>query len=347
MKLITRNTQRDDLPACFRLVEPDYLDLGQRAQEGRRPDRADLLRLWKHLLQHGLARSAVVEVEEVASSSFQPGLTARIVGFGLSVFVTDWFLREYRAHPRPFLVTAVLDAWQNKCAPFLDARALSQANQKDGVNVLGLHTCWSGLSGKFGGDSPQLVAVRDAMMGALFQFHQDVRLKTFCKEIYGDQELTRYRQFGMEPWPDETFYAGETGGAVCYRSSSSRPYLMGIDCATALAKEGSVIRALFQQGRPARLNLTEPQRAIVRLALAGKTDREIAEALAPASGEDTESLQKRWNRLRKIWRPLFERISLLEADVADVTMGNEVRRKVLHFVSEHPEEVAPAGSARP
>ena len=113
---------------------------------------------------------------------------------------------------------------------------------------------------------------------------------------------------------------------------------------TLLAKEGSVIRALFQQGRPARLNLTEPQRAIVRLALSGKTDREIAKALALANGETDEALQKRWDRIRKIWRPLFERISVLEAELPEVSTGNELRRKVLHFVSEHPEEVAPTRS---
>jgi len=233
MKLTTRNTQINDLPACLRLVEADYL-----GQEGRCPAKADLLRLWKHLLQQGLARSAVVEVTTLSSQ------TARIAGFGLTVCVNERFLREYQARPRPFLITAVLEAWQSGCAPFLDARALDQANRNNGVNLLGLHTCWSGgsgWSGKFTSDDlqqQQMVAVRDAMMGALFQFHRDVRIKTFCKEIYGDEELARYRQFGMEPWPNETFYAHyaqeEEEGESSRSFSSSRPYLMGIDRVSAL-----------------------------------------------------------------------------------------------------------------
>jgi len=39
---------------------------------------------------------------------------------------------------------------------------------------------------------------------------------------------------------------------------------------------------------------------------------------------------------------LFERISVVEPELPQVVTGSEVRRKVLHFVSEHPEEIAPA-----
>ncbi len=61
--------------------------------------------------------------------------------------------------------------------------------------------------------------------------------------------------------------------------------------------------------------------------------------------ETDAALQRRWERIRKIWRPLFDRIALLEAEMPEVSTGGEVRRKVLQFLREHTEEIAPTRSA--
>ena len=67
------------------------------------------------------------------------------------------------------------------------------------------------------------------------------------------------------------------------------------------------------------------------------TDREIAEALA----NDPEAVQRRWDAIRKIWRPLSDRIARLEPESSDLPPNREVRRKVLRYLAEHLEELGP------
>ena len=295
MKLTYRPTEERDLPECVRLVQHGVPP----------PGAADrLLHAWRALWAQGALNSAVMEDQERANGE-------RLMHFGCSVFVTDDFVREARARPRPCLCDVVLDRLQAGRPPVLDANAIRRANAGGGLNVFVLHV---GTAPGLTPDERQTVLSRAP--DTFFLVHQGYHLKEILLQ-YEDDGPQRFAEGGGFQWRD--------------RASG----LLGLTREEALARPGAYVSRLFAYETP-RLGFGAREQQLLQRALLDETDAEIARALHLAP--DT---------VKARWRAIYERVVthapelLPEGEGGDLKRGAEKRRHLLHYLRHHPEELRP------
>lgn len=304
MQLLHRQTQPQDLPAAVELVQDGFCG----AERALLPELAEML---AGLITAGCANSVVIE-----DRSHSPG---RLVGFGFSTYVTDAFVAEARQLAEPYLTRQLLLRWQAGRFPGLSQAGIRQANREGGLNVVGLHTIW----GRPGMSDAQCLPIRDRMLQSLFSTHRGYNIKTFMKEVYGEEERERHLVFGFLPFNDYASFSG----------SDRRPYLVGISREEALdpAREGRFIRELFRHSPPICAFTTSDQE-LLQLALTGLAESELARILEISR----ESVKSRWDSVyahlpRGLENALFS--------------GSEERLKsrlLLNWLRNHPEELRPS-----
>ena len=294
MKLIYRPTEERDLAECLRLT--------QQATPPIYPAER-LLHAW-HVLRHqGAFNSAVMEDQERPAGR-------RLVHFGASVFVTDQFLREVRANPRPGLATVIVEMVLADRSPVLEASAIRHGNAGSGLNVFVLHTH---LAADLRPEEHQAVTARGP--DTFFLVHQG-----YCiKEVLMQMPDTLHKQFLI---------------ASGFRRRDESASLFGLTDAEAQAVPGTYAARLFACERP-RLRLRTRDQQLLQRALLGETDTGIAAALQLAP--DT---------IKARWRAIYERVAelapeLLPDGTADMKRGAEKRRHLLHYLRHHPEELRP------
>lgn len=294
MKLIYRPTVEQDLPECLRLAffgDPPVVAADRR------------LEAWCGLWSQGAANSAVIEDQERPAGR-------RIVHLGVSVFVTDEFVREARACPRPFLSETVLDRFLAGRSPVLDAAA-RRANAAGGLNLLILH---QGMAADLRLEEHKGVLVRAP--DTFFQVHQGFPIKEMLIQ-HPEAEIQEYLTASGWQWRDEA-----TG-------------LFGLTRAEAQARPGAYVARLFTTDPP-RLGLRPHEQQLLQRALLGETDAEVSVALGLAP--DT---------VKARWRALYDRVVarapelLPETDSPEHKRGTEKRRRLLAYLRHHPEELRP------
>lgn len=297
---------------------------------------ASLQRMWCMLLESSSALACVVVDRD--------GTPPSIVGFAMSVFVTDAFAEEARTTLLPYLIPRLLERWLGPRSPFLSLPEIRAANKGDGLNFLGLHTNWSSRNLPPEGHA----RVRDGLLASLREVHAGYKLKTFLKEIYGAEERVRYeRYFGagsLRPDYGRTLRT-EAGKAI---SEAERPYLVGSTRAEALSEENQVkpIRELFLY-RPPVCGFTARQQELLQRALLGSSGEAVAEGLGITPDSMDDLWQGAFERVAKNAPPLWNELHAgLDGESADngqrMRDGREKRSRLLEYVRRHPEEVRPA-----
>lgn len=325
MALLKRNTRIEDFEACFDLVSHDapfLLKIGPKATE--------LSKLWTHLIQSGDGISAVVEDEDVSPH--------KVVGFGMSLFVTDTFMEACVQNPERYILHRLMELWQQGTSPILSYRDIKRCNSHGGLNLLGLHSSWIQ---KFEPDTDgaKAMLLRDQMRKSLLRLHKGFKLKSYFKEVYGDAERKRYVDFGMSVWPSESFY-DERNARLTIASARTRPYLVGItrDEALSVAKELCFARPLFADYHPPKYSLTRCQQEMLLQALHYETDKDIAKAL-----------WKGHAAVRQMWKRIAVRIdiddiefSLNQSDAPNEDSVGKIRKnRIVTYLNNHPSELRP------
>ena len=306
MPLLQRQTQPHDLPRCADLLPQELLGDHNQNLAGR-------LEMWTGLIETCSANSVVIE-----NTDKKP---YEIVGFGLSIFVTDEFVREAQENPKPYLALDLLLRWQSGRFPGLGLADIREANKKTGLNLVGLHTVW----GKPGMSDEECAPIRDLMLDSLFAHHRGYNIKAFTKEAFGEEERQRYLTFGFLERND---YSG-----LPEITAEKRPYLMGISKEEAFdpSREGRLIRDFFRYTPPA-CAFTPADQETLQLALIGQTETDIAATLNISK----ESVKSRWDSIyshvpRSLEAALFRQ-------------GEEKlkSRVLLQWLRNHPEELRPS-----
>ncbi len=265
---------------------------------------ARLLAAWRTLRARGAFNSAVMEDQDRAAGR-------RLVHFGCSVFITDEFVGEARARPHPCLSDLVLDRVAAGRSPVLDVAGVRRANTGDGLSVLVLHV------GEAGDLSPaERLAVTARNPDTFFLVHQGFRLKEILMQL-----------------PDAAPQQFVLAGGFVWRHPETG--LLGLTLAEAEAKPGTHAARLFAH-EPPRLGLHPRDQELLQRALLGETDSEIADALGLAP-----------NTVKARWRSVYDRVAerspdlLPQVEPPDQRRGLEKRRRLLHYLRHHPEEMRP------
>ena len=311
MDLTHRPTRLNDLDACLSIIRNGFA-FGP-------DDRAALPALWHHLIAGGMAESAVIEDRDRPAGR-------RVVGFGMTVFVTDQFVEEAKHGLPPYLARHVLCLWQEGRAPFLTAEQIRRANSTEGLNGLILHNGWEngGLT------VDQASALRQKIIEGFFAHHSGYRLRCILHEIYGAAERDK---LVVQGWHQETDYTAFSSAHSPPPLPENVPFLVSLQREKALENIFGQFYRLFNSASP-RLFFRPAEQALLRGALRGEGDTEIASALRVSPFT-----------IHKRWRAIYERVAsydpgLLPEGIGS-SRGQEKRRVLLRYLQSHPEELRP------
>jgi hypothetical protein len=103
---------------------------------------------------------------------------------------------------------------------------------------------------------------------------------------------------------------------------------------------GSWAGALFDYHRPV-LGLSQSEQRLLISALTGITDEELAEAL----GISLSAVKKRWISIHR--RVQDAKPELVSRNIPASGRGKEIRRRLLAYLRDHPEELRPVSRRFP
>lgn len=309
MDFITRAMAASDGPACAALLK------GRLAYSDDFV--AALPRLWHELLGADALQAEVVLVDDRRGQ--------RIVGFGCGVFVTDaWFVDIERAQT-PYVTARTLTA---DPSPILRPPDIGRDNASRGLNVLNLHYAEAG-----GLNEDQRMALRYKMMESFIATFGSFRVKAIAQELWDEIPP----QFIVNGWgsvrSEYSDYYARRGEP---KPPPGRcPHLIALKRQEVRDNPGELAAALFIY-TPPRVCFTKGEKTLLRLALSGHTDTEIATRLDVA----VPTVKSRW-------RSIYQRVSRLAPELAlsageeprGANRGLEKRRRMLDYLRRHPEEL--------
>lgn len=310
--LTNRPFERADGPACAELLR----ELAAYPEA----DRAALPARWRALL----AREACIGTVIEARRGHGP---AAIVGFGCAAFVTDAWLEQALEAPRPGLALRTLEASVDGAGPILQPPAIARADAGGGLNVLILHYAEARLA-----DDAAQMDLRYRMLTSFLDSFRGYRLNCVLQELCDEIP----HEFIVGGWgrvhSDHADWFAGRGAPL--PPPGRRPYLIVLTRAEALADRGNPMASLFVH-TPPRFAFSQAEKAMLRPALRGATDRELARL----AGVALPTVKSRW-------RAVYQRVAMVDAallpDPQDrAVRGPEKRRALLDYLRQHPEELRP------
>ncbi len=264
--LKVRLTTLEDVPWCVALSR-DACMLNDASLVSRRVE------WWREWLSQGIATSAVV-VDE----------TDTIYAFGLTAAVDDRFIAYVRTCGSSLALSSV--QFRNR----MTWRALLSAHRGEGVNLIGFYGWRKDV------ESPLLDQAQRLLLRSFLHLHRGLHLKSFTKEVFGEEELSSYVDMGCQVYRASDEYPSHLRGL--------RPALVGLE--RKQAKEhprwATLLFQMFEHETP-RLCLRSDQLLLVQLAYHLRLSNEqIRDWLRGANRWRGRSgamgmLRQRWHRI--------------------------------------------------
>lgn len=310
----------------FRLTQPsDFLiarDFIPPAYRYSQQVHEAIPELWSSLLKTGQLTSAVLE--EGSNGS------ARVLGVGLSVFVSDDFADSTLSSPAPYLNNRLHEMLLAGDSPLLSLRQIALANQNGGLNLLPLHFCTASVDI---GD-PDVLRTLSAAQDLFRIMHGGYRVKRVLKEVV-NQNLCRFMQStGMNLECD--FVQAQPHLGLENLPASERPYLLSANyCEMPL---GSQMSLMFFTS-PVRFHFSPAEQKLLMCAMLRESEDDIARDLGLSP--DT---------LRKQWKSIFHRVIAADPEffptessgkLDEGVRGRGKRRQLLRYLQMHMEELRP------
>jgi len=120
-------------------------------------------------------------------------------------------------------------------------------------------------------------------------------------------------------------------------AEADAPSLWTATRADAVRNPGYAMAVLFNSFTPPRCRFSPAEQGTLRLALDGKTD----DAIARETDVSLASVKKRFRGIYEKALGAVPQDEILTAPAAEGKRGAEVRRRLLNYVREHPEELRP------
>lgn len=320
MDFLIRPLEERDLPACVDLLR------GHLAYPAS--ILPDLPGVWRRLLRE----DALVAV--VAESGRVGGEPANILAFGITVFITEAWMASARNNEEPYLNVRTIRQELAASSPILRPSAIRRANSGTGLNVLHLHYAEARLSEEL------RAPVRSKIMLAFIEYMRGYRIKSMIQELW-DEVPPEYIVNG--PYPvlkDYSAYFDQRGEVP--PPLGQRPFLGSLMREDILGNHGHIAAPVFVH-TPPRLGFTRAEQRMLRQAVFGYTDVELARHLHLAL-----------STIKNRWRALYDRLGHIAPELvvgaapsSDVR-GQEKRRRLIEYLRRHPEELRPGlGRTRP
>jgi DNA-binding CsgD family transcriptional regulator len=313
---------------------------------GDGPDAASLIR--KHCpVSEELTRSLSSLLEQLLADEvlngviveyvFDNGAPSSMAAFGLSGFVHGELADNYLAQPSPHLALTLLHAaLPGPAAPvFLGFDQIARGNATEGLTLVPLF--W--LQESYDPSDPETHVLLAHALQLFFQRHRGYRLSRIMKDVPAHLSSVHLDVGFREHW------RFEEGMPLSFCPEATLQSDHFVYVATKAESDGAwpgkAIGHLFAY-LPPRCGFTRHEQQVLARAADGLTDAQIAKHL----GITVAAVSLRW-------RSIYNRVAgrapsvLGLGDSSSGVRGQEKRRQVVAFVSEHPEELRPhAGFGR-
>ncbi len=317
MDFALRDAVEQDLDQFLALVSDRFLYDESRL--------SDLRAMWLHVI---VSRSGFAHVIADADD------TSRVVHFGCIVFVNDEKAARYHRCERPGIAFELLDEWRRDGSAFLSRAEIARANAGAGLNLLVTHHGYVDPP-----DDESLEKLRFASNEFSVRDLRGWNLRSFTNEIFA----TNPQREGKQAGEALGFRVGEYSAAQLREAgipAEKRPYLwMATRRDVSSGPVGLALGMLFRSFDPPRFGFSAIEQQMLRLALDGHTDVAIA-------GLTNLSLTTAKKHFRAIYDKVAMASPILESETAPLPSANgargvEVRRHLLNYIREHPEELRP------
>lgn len=311
-----RDAVEPDLDQCLALVAGRFL------YDAKSLD--SLRRMWSAIITSKCG-SISVAVDDTANS--------QVLAFNAVVFAPDTSVESYHRGMCPSVGYTMLQAWSAGESAFLTREEIANANAGAGLNRVVCHLGCMDL----GSDAVN----EDFQYGTDYLSLNLLRgwnLRTFTLEIFtrypeSEQAIGEANGFKVVRYtPDQLLAAGIQGDDEPLLWISTRKDTAGLAA-------GTVQGAIFRTYTPPRFRFTSLEQELLQHACDGHTDQSLSKLL-------NISL----TATKKLFRTIYEKVeeSLVRPDLlpvreplSDGTRGHEMRRHLLIYLRDHPEELRP------
>lgn len=284
---------------------------------------ANLRPAWLRLLECEAKCAAVFE--EMDRSR------ARICFVGVSVFVSDDFVRELKRAPLFWFGPELARRILRGDSPLLSDRQVREANSCGGLNLL----VWEGCIHP---DYEKNGEIYRKSISAFIEEHRGF----LWKELIAQQIESLERLH----WTVDTgglIWNPESGRYVKSLEKDPRkilrePHILGVTSEIDRSRPGSWVGTLFDYHAP-QIGFSRGEQKLLLSALSGRTDEEVSGDL----GASLSTVKNRWraiyNRAMSCLPELFLDQSQTDGRMSE--RGKEKKRHLLAYLRDHPEELRP------
>jgi hypothetical protein len=287
----------------------------------------DLSKAWLRLLACEAQRTNVFLAAD--------GPRAPICFVGVSMFVTDDFVREMKTPPLRWIGPELMKRILGGDSPVLSGRQFREANSRGGLNLL----VWEGCIRQ--GFETNIEIPRFIMSGFI-EVHSGFLLKEVINsQLEGVERLLWTFQTGGLLWnPVSGIY--EKSSNEDPEKIIRNPHVLGTSRNAELNNQESWnatwVGSLFDY-HPPRCGFRPSEQRMLLMALAGGTDDELSEEL----GVSIPTVKKTW---LSIYRRVEQNLPELNPNHPNPKMemtqrGKEKKRHLLIYLRKHPEELRP------
>jgi len=290
---------------------------------------ADLRTAWLRVFSSNGFCSAVV-FEEIDDGAVRGRSPSRLVGMGVSVFVSDDFLRELKTRPSFWIGPELARRVVRGDSPLLSEKQVREANSGPGLNL----TVWQSCIRVEDADRAD---VWSELMAAFMESHRGFRLNELSAQADSPQHLDGMRNTGGHLF---NFGDGCYGGYDEEGLSDVmlQPHIGGCTREIAQSQLGSWTGSLFLY-QPPQFGFSRSEQRLLLSALAGGTDEDLSDELGVSL-----------STIKKMWRSVYRRVgarnpelipSDAHADGESSKRGRNKKQRLMAHLREHSEELRP------
>ena len=281
----------------------------------------NLRTFWEGLLGREAFRAIVFE-------RMQNESRVRIIGVGVSVFISDAFLNFIKTPPY-FWVYPELMKWEaTGKSPIVSDKQTREFNAKGGLNLLV-------LEGTFRIDDEIGPETQTATFTAFVEQHRGFLLKELISHAMSEERLLGMLRTGGQLLDPQGKFVDDLQEPP--RAIVGKPHYVGLTREVALSRVGYWVASLFVHATP-EFALRPSEQRLLLAALRGGTDEELAIEL----GVSLSAVKKTWVLIYERASAYLPEFSSDREPSGTTERGKEKKQRLLGYLREHLEELRPA-----
>jgi len=271
--------------------------------------------------------AAVSAAESLVANDRARGMLVRANGrlraFGLSVFVSRQVADAYVTDPHPGIgKKLLLECSQGRADAILDRSGVARGNAGDGLDLVVLAQGDDVFDSSPAGSNWAMVL--GLLINGFQATHRGFRVRRIINEVFGQFAIEVVSAGGAFPLLQRFEVKAESGSMV-----QSALFVLGRD--EAIARR-SMLLPMFTY-TPPRMGFTSAEQQLLRVALEGATDEQLAARL----GIRLSAVKARWTRI-------LQRVSNVDPDsfgtfAESSRRGRQRRHLILEYVRQNVSEL--------